>query len=63
MKNQDMFASVDEKALETVSGGLLDLLNGALNGNTINLLSGLQLNAALGDLLSNIGNIGNELCL
>ena len=62
MKNQEMFVSVDEKALETVSGGLLDILNGALNGNTINLLSGIELNTAIGDVLSNIANIGNELC-
>jgi hypothetical protein len=61
MKTQEMFVSVDEKALETVSGGLLDILNGALNGNTINLLSGINLQACVGDVLSNIGNIANEL--
>lgn len=55
-----MFVSVDEKALETVSGGLLDVLNYALNGNTISVGSNLQLGLVVGDVLSNIGNIANE---
>jgi hypothetical protein len=59
MKNE-MFVSVDEKALESVSGGLLDALNHALNGNTINVLSGLNLKAEIGDVLSNILNVLNE---
>jgi len=59
MKNE-MFVSVDEKALETVSGGLLDIPNGALNGNNINVLSGICVNTAVGDVLSHILNIGNE---
>ncbi len=61
MKTQEMFVSVDEKALETVSGGLLDILNGSLNYNTISILSDISLSATVGDILSNIGNIANEL--
>jgi hypothetical protein len=63
MKTQEMFVSVDEKALETVSGGLLDLLNKSLNGNTINILSGINLEACIGDVLSTIGNLANEVAL
>jgi len=59
MKNE-MFVSVDEKALETVAGGLLDILNGSLNCNNINVLSGICLNTEVGDVLSHILNIGNE---
>lgn len=55
-----MFASVDEKALETVSGGLLDIANGSVNGNTIKLLSDICADLSFGDILSNILNIGNE---
>jgi len=61
MKNE-MFVSVDEKALETVAGGLLDIANGSLNGNTINVLSGICVNTEVGDVLSHILNIGNEYC-
>jgi hypothetical protein len=59
MKNE-MFVSVDEKALESVAGGLLDLLNGSLNCNTINVLSGIDVGVKVGDVLSNILNIANE---
>jgi hypothetical protein len=61
MKNQIAFVSVDEQALETVSGGLLNLGNGSLNGNTINVLSGLSINVGLGDIASNILNIANAI--
>ncbi len=60
MKTQEMFVSVDEKALETVAGGLADLLNYSLNGNTIKLLSDWNIQACVGDVLSNILNIANE---
>jgi len=60
MKNQEMFVSVEEKALETVAGGLLDILNGSLNCNTINVLSGITANVEVGDVLSHLLNIGNE---
>jgi hypothetical protein len=53
------FVSIDEQALEGVSGGLLDLLNHALNGNDIDILSGFCINIELGDVLSNLLNIGN----
>jgi len=60
MKNQEMFVSVEECTLESVAGGLLDIANGALNNNTINLLSGICVSAVVGDVLSHILNIGNE---
>ncbi|MFT3927637.1 MAG: hypothetical protein QM778_34220 [Myxococcales bacterium] len=60
MKKQEMFVSVEEMALESVAGGLLDIANGALNHNNINVLSGLSLNTCVGDVLSHILNIGNE---
>jgi len=59
MKNE-MFVSVDEKALESVAGGLLDILNGAVNGNCINVASFIKANTEIGDVLSHILNIGNE---
>jgi len=62
MKKQIQFVSVEEAALESVAGGLLDILNGSVNGNTINLLSGITLNAKVGDVASDILNIGNEYC-
>jgi hypothetical protein len=61
MKNQNLFVSVDEKALETVSGGLADIGNGSLNGNRINVLSGLSVNVSTGDIGSQILNIANAL--
>jgi hypothetical protein len=60
MKQQSVFVSVDEKALETVSGGLLDILNNSLNCNTINVASGINVGVKVGDVLSNILNIANE---
>jgi hypothetical protein len=60
MKKQIQFVSVDEKALETVSGGLLDIGNHSLNGNTINLLSGIAVGVKTGDIASGILNILNE---
>ena len=61
MKNQEMFVSVEEGALETVSGGgLLDIGNGSLNYNVINVLSGICVNTKVGDVLSDLLNIGNE---
>jgi len=62
MKKQIQFVSVDEKALESVAGGLLDILNGSLNCNTIYVLSGIELNTKVGDVASDILNIGNEYC-
>ena len=62
MKKQIQFVSVDEKALESVSGGLLDILNGSVNHNNINVLSGICVNTKVGDVLSDILNIGNEYC-
>jgi hypothetical protein len=60
MTKQIQFVSVDEMALETVSGGLLDIANYALNGNTINVASGINVGVKVGDVLSNILNIANE---
>jgi hypothetical protein len=60
MKNEIAFVSVDELALETVSGGLLDLANHSLNGNTINVLSNVKVDLSVGDVLSNILNIANQ---
>ena len=60
MKNAIEFVSVDESALETVSGGLLDIGNYSLNGNTINILSGLSVNLDVGDVASNILNALNH---
>ncbi|MFT3927635.1 MAG: hypothetical protein QM778_34210 [Myxococcales bacterium] len=62
MKKQIQFVSVEEAALESVAGGLLDILNGSLNCNTINVLSGITLNTKVGDVASDILNIGNEYC-
>jgi uncharacterized transporter YbjL len=59
MKNE-MFVSVDEKALETVAGGLADILNHSLNCNVINVASGINVGVVVGDVLSNILNIANE---
>jgi hypothetical protein len=56
----EMFVSVDEKALETVAGGLLDIGNYSLNGNTINVLSYDAICVKVGDVLSKIGNIANQ---
>ncbi len=60
MTKADLFVSVDEQALETVSGGLLDILNGSLNGNNIKVLSDLSFNVKTGDIASNILNLLNE---
>ncbi len=60
MKKQIQFVSVDEQALETVSGGLLDIGNGSLNGNTIKFLSDIAVNVKVGDIASNILNVLNE---
>jgi hypothetical protein len=60
MTKQTQFVSVDEKALETVAGGLLDIGNYSLNYNTINVLSGICADVKVGDVLSNILNIANE---
>ncbi|MFT3927638.1 MAG: hypothetical protein QM778_34225 [Myxococcales bacterium] len=60
MKNQEMFVSVEEKSLESVAGGLLDIANGAVNGNCINVASFITANTCVGDVLSHILNIGNE---
>jgi hypothetical protein len=62
MKKQIEFVSVEETALESVAGGFLDILNHSLNHNTINVLSGIAVNTEVGDVLSNILNIGNEWC-
>jgi hypothetical protein len=61
MKNATAFVSVDEMALETVAGGLLDIANHAVNGNTINVLSGICADVKVGDVLSNILNVANEI--
>jgi hypothetical protein len=58
--NQIKFVSVEESALETVSGGLLNIGNGSLNNNQISLLSDLSVNVATGDILSNILNVLNH---
>jgi len=60
MKNAIEFVSVEESALESVAGGLLDLANGSVNSNCINVASFLTANAAVGDVLSYIGNILNQ---
>jgi hypothetical protein len=60
MQKQIQFVSVDEQALETVAGGLLDVANYAVNFNTINVLSGICADVSVGDVLSKILNIGNE---
>jgi hypothetical protein len=60
MKNQSMFVSVSEENLDVVAGGLLDILNKSLNFNTINVASGIGLGVEVGDVLSNILNIANE---
>jgi hypothetical protein len=61
MKNATDFVSVEEMALETVAGGLLDVANYAVNGNCINVLSGISLHAVVGDVASKILNIANEI--
>jgi putative heme degradation protein len=60
MTNQIAFVSVDEQALETVTGGLLDIANFSGNNNCINVLSGIVASVGVGDVLSNILNIANE---
>jgi hypothetical protein len=60
MKNEIQFVSVDEKALETVAGGLLDIANGSLNNNCITLLSHIGLDVVVGDVASRILNVLNE---
>jgi len=60
MKNAIEFVSVEESELESVSGGLLDVLNGALSNNNINVLSGVSVNLGVGDVASHILNILNQ---
>jgi outer membrane lipoprotein SlyB len=60
MKKQIQFVSVEESALESVAGGLADILNGSLNGNTINVLSGDHIALSVGDVASGILNIANQ---
>jgi hypothetical protein len=60
MKNEIAFVSVDELALETVSGGLLDVANFSGNFNSVNLLSGISVAACVGDVASNILNVLNS---
>jgi hypothetical protein len=60
MKNQIKFVSVDEKALETVAGGLADVANYAVNCNDISVLSDIGAFVATGDVASYILNVLNE---
>jgi hypothetical protein len=60
MKNATQFVSVEESALESVAGGLLDIGNFSGNGNTVNVLSGIDLGVSVGDVGSNILNILNH---
>ncbi|MFT3923946.1 MAG: hypothetical protein QM778_15540 [Myxococcales bacterium] len=60
MTTQIQFVSVDEQALESVSGGLADVLNGSLNGNNINVLSNVTINTGLGDVASVLLNVLNQ---
>jgi hypothetical protein len=61
MKNATQFVSVEESALESVAGGLLDVANFSANHNCVNVASGIVAAVAVGDVLSYIGNIGNEI--
>jgi len=60
MTKQIQFVSVDEKALETVAGGLLDIGNGSANYNNIAALSNIQVGVLVGDVASFIGNVLNQ---
>ncbi|MFT3923944.1 MAG: hypothetical protein QM778_15530 [Myxococcales bacterium] len=60
MKNAIQFVSVEESALESVAGGLADIGNGSVNCNNINVASFIAANTHVGDVLSYIGNVLNE---
>jgi hypothetical protein len=61
MKNAIQFVSVEESALESVAGGLLDIGNGSLNANpVINVASFITANTMVGDVASFIGNVLND---
>jgi hypothetical protein len=60
MRNAIEFVSVEESALETVAGGLLDVGNFSALHNCINVASGISAHTCVGDVLSVIGNVLNE---
>jgi|GEM_PF-1614848 len=60
MKNAIEFVSVEESALESVAGGLLDLANGSVNGNAISLGSNIAASAVVGDVGSFLLNVLNQ---